>query len=543
MKSTEVRERFLRYLRGARAPPRPVVLADPGRGPDAALHQRRDEPVQGRLHGPREARLRPRDDRRRSACARAASTTTSTTSATPAATTRSSRCSATSPSATTSRTTRSASPGSSSPTARRATASSPSGSGPRSTPTTTRRRSSGSGTCPPRGSCASARRTTSGRWGRRGPAVRARRSTTSAARTSPATRRTCVNGPGDDTLEIWNLVFMQYERDASGKMTPLPKPSVDTGRGPRAAHGDPPGRQQQLRHGPLRAHPRADRGALGAELPRRHGRRGRAVPRHRGPRPRGDDADRRRRAALQRGARVRPAAHPAPRDAVRAAARPRPSRSSHASSRPSSRASRACTSRPATRAASRRRVAGVLAPGGGALRQDAVRGRRPGRRGDRAPPARGRDRPVGRDRLPLLRHVRHPARRHRGDRGRRGRGGRPRGLRGGDGAPARVLARLGEVRGGGRLGLRAARAARGALGVPRLSGAGLRVARRARACSAIVRDGQEASLLSAGRERGRRRSTGRSSIPRAAARSPTPGPGPGRAAAPRSPTCRSRFRT
>jgi alanyl-tRNA synthetase len=40
-----------------------------------------------------------------------------------------------------------------------------------------------------------------------------------------------VNGPGDDNLEIWNLVFMQYERDASGKMTPLPKPSVDTGAG------------------------------------------------------------------------------------------------------------------------------------------------------------------------------------------------------------------------------------------------------------------------------------------------------------------------
>ena len=40
-----------------------------------------------------------------------------------------------------------------------------------------------------------------------------------------------VNGPGDDTLEIWNLVFMQYERDASGKMTPLPRPSVDTGAG------------------------------------------------------------------------------------------------------------------------------------------------------------------------------------------------------------------------------------------------------------------------------------------------------------------------
>jgi alanyl-tRNA synthetase len=40
-----------------------------------------------------------------------------------------------------------------------------------------------------------------------------------------------VNGTGDDTLEIWNLVFMQFERDASGTMTPLPKPSVDTGAG------------------------------------------------------------------------------------------------------------------------------------------------------------------------------------------------------------------------------------------------------------------------------------------------------------------------
>ncbi len=35
----------------------------------------------------------------------------------------------------------------------------------------------------------------------------------------------------DRFLELWNLVFMQYYRDESGKMTPLPKPSIDTGMG------------------------------------------------------------------------------------------------------------------------------------------------------------------------------------------------------------------------------------------------------------------------------------------------------------------------
>lgn len=44
-------------------------------------------------------------------------------------------------------------------------------------------------------------------------------------------KQNVMGGDGDRFIEIWNLVFMQFYEDESGKLNPLPKPSIDTGMG------------------------------------------------------------------------------------------------------------------------------------------------------------------------------------------------------------------------------------------------------------------------------------------------------------------------
>jgi alanyl-tRNA synthetase len=56
---------------------------------------------------------------------------------------------------------------------------------------------------------------------------------------------------GDRFIEIWNLVFMQFEQVDKATRLPLPKPSIDTGAGPGARRRRPPGQARQLRHRPV----------------------------------------------------------------------------------------------------------------------------------------------------------------------------------------------------------------------------------------------------------------------------------------------------
>ena len=122
--------------------------------------------------------------------------------------------------------------------------------------------------------------------------------------------------PGGDNerfLEYWNLVFMQYDQEPEGVLTPLPAKNIDTGLGLE--------RQAMLQQGTDSVYETdnflpADRARRAAQRPplppgRRHRPRA-AHPRR--PLARDVVPDRRRRRALQRGPRLRAAPHHAPRD-------------------------------------------------------------------------------------------------------------------------------------------------------------------------------------------------------------------------------------
>ena len=167
-------------------------------------------------------------------------------------------------------------------------------------------------------SSASRPRTISGRWARPARAARARRSSSTTGHICRAARRAAPTQDGDRFIEIWNLVFMQYEQVTRERPPPVAA-AVDRHRhGARAHRRRAAGHARQLRHRPV---PQPDRG-LGRADPHRARRRARGVaPGHRRPPPRLLLPHRRRRAAVQRGPRLCAAPDHAPRHAPRPPAR------------------------------------------------------------------------------------------------------------------------------------------------------------------------------------------------------------------------------
>ena len=374
---------------------------------------------------------RPRRTPAPPACRSACAPSTSTRSARPPGTARSSRWPATSASATTSRRARSSSPGTLLTRGRR-----PGGYG--------LRRGQALGHGLPRrrrgvrpvardrrprraGSSAAARPTTTGTWACPGRAARAARSTTTAARSTAREGGPAVDE--DRYLEVWNLVFMQYQlSEVRSKVDfdiagPLPKQNIDTGMGLERMATRAAGRRQPLRdrHQPGDPRPRGrpDRRAV-----RRGPRSRRPAARRRRPRPHRRDAHRRRRHAVQRGPRLRAAPDHAPRGPRHAPARRATSRmrelvdATHRRDGPA--VPRAGHRR--RRASTRSRRPRRRLPRDAAHRRDHLRHRRPARRAQAGGVLSG-ERGVR-----AARHLRLPDRPDPGDGGRAGPAGRRAGL-------------------------------------------------------------------------------------------------------------------
>ena len=368
MKAADIRTKFLQFFaeRGHTIVPSSSLV--PAQRPDAAVRQLRHGPVQGRVPRRSTSGRTPARRPRSAACAPAASTTTSRTSATPRAITRSSRCSATSASATISSATRSAFAWE--------LLTKVYGLPPDKLWTTvyidddeaydiwTKEIGVPAERCVRIGDNKGAKYASDNFWqmADTGPC-------------GPCSEIFYDHGPevwggppgspeaeGDRYIEIWNLVFMQFNRDDKGVMHPLPKPSVDTGMGlERLAavlqhvHSN---YEIDLFQDLIRAAVR-ETGATDY-LSTQPARDRRSHPRLRVP-------DRRRRDSRQRGPRLRAAADHPPRDPPRLPARPESAVLPQAGRGPRPRDGRR-VSRAAPRQAARR--AGAEA-GGGALRRDA----------------------------------------------------------------------------------------------------------------------------------------------------------------------------
>ncbi len=261
-----------------------------------------------------------------------------------------------------------------------------------------------------------------------------------------AAGRTClgVACECDRWLEIWNLVFMQFERSADGGLTPLPRPSIDTGAGLERLAAVVQGKRSNYDTDLFQR----IIGAIEQLSGRRYDageRRRRLHARHRRPRARHHLPGGRRRPAGQRGARLRAPPHHAARHPAREAAGPGealPLRGVWGGDRRDGGGLPGDAREPRLhREGGRHR--------GGVVPAHPRQGARAPRGGDGAPRRGERAGGAGSGRLPALRHLRFPHGPHPGDR-RRARAHRGRGrLRPPHGRAAGSLGVEGLGRGGG----------------------------------------------------------------------------------------------